>query len=429
MSKPTRIAVISAFATLSLMVGMPAAASALTLYVAPAAPGMGTSCASPGYNHIQSAINAAPAGSTVKVCHGTYEEQLTIEKGLTIETAMGGAPTVKLPNPASNSTTACDAARNAVTGEKDQDLVSICTSETVRLVKLNFEAKWPEGTCLDNLYGILVAGGATLEATKVKINGAGAFPVNGCQGGIGIRVGFKFGGEVGHATLIHDSVVNYQKGGIVVDGPGSTATIVKVTATGAGEVGTAQNGIQISRGAVGTISKAKISNNQCSQALVPACGAEGEQAAGVLFYEAGAGSSITTSRVSSNDTGVYYVSGSPSEPASPEVGINEDKLTGNRYESVSLEQGNATVNADKIVGPGLIGIALYQREGAPYALTSSATGGVVKGMSKAAVEVFSDEEAGDIAGNFSITGGITKNATKVINNSLNFTVNGKSGNW
>ncbi len=428
MFRPARSAVFGAFAALAVMVSVPAVASAATLYVGPVASGAGTSCSGPGYSSVQTAINAASAGSTINVCSGAYEEQLTIEKGITIE-GSGGVPTVKLPDPAADTTTACDAARNAITGGKDQDLVSICTSETVSLEKLTLEGKWPSGTCADDLYGVFVGGGGTLDATKVTVNGAGAFPVNGCQGGVGIQVGTNAGGQVGHATLTKDTVVNYQKNGITVDGPGSSATIMRTTVTGAGLVGTAQNGMQISRGATATINRAKISGNECDESIVPSCGPDGEQAAGVLFYDAAAGSSITGSRVSGNDLGVYYVSGSPTEPASPEVAINQDKLEANRYEAVDLEQGSATVNSDKIKGPGLVGIALSQYEGEPYALTSSAEGDSIKGMTEAAVEVASDEAAGDIAGNFNITGNIRKNAAEVLNNSKNFTVNGKLGDW
>ena len=43
------------------------------------------------YPTIQLAINSVPAGSTVKVCPGTYAEQITITKKLTLTSAANGA--------------------------------------------------------------------------------------------------------------------------------------------------------------------------------------------------------------------------------------------------------------------------------------------------------------------------------------------------
>ena len=82
-----------------------------------------------------------------------------------------------------------------------------------------------------------MAGGATLRAKQVTLLGAGASPINGCQGGVGIQVGMAWTTpvEVGHATLNDDAVSEYQKNGITVDGAGSSAKIVRATVVGAGE--------------------------------------------------------------------------------------------------------------------------------------------------------------------------------------------------
>src|SRR6516165_811565 len=150
--------------------------------------GNGTSCNAPGFNSIQDAIAAAAANSTIIVCTGTYTEQLTITKALTI-TAQG-AVTVQLPATPANDTTSCAAAVLATIGGAGvQDGVSICGNVTVSMTGLTVDAAWPAGTCNDTLYGILVGGNATLKLTTSSIIAAGPQPINGCQGGNGIEIG------------------------------------------------------------------------------------------------------------------------------------------------------------------------------------------------------------------------------------------------
>ncbi len=199
----------------------------------------------------------------------------------------------------------------------NQDGISICTPGTVSITGLTVEAKWAGNVCNENLYGILVAGGATLKATNTTIDGAGAFPINGCQGGVGIEVGMHWTNpvQVGHATLKGVTVENYQKNGITIEGRGSTATIGTTTVQGAGATPEiAQNGIQVSGEGQAKIKSSKISGNECD---VVSCGGEGfsqEQATGLLFYGAAAGSSVASSTIEGNDIGAYYLSASGTSP-------------------------------------------------------------------------------------------------------------------
>src|SRR5206468_1219508 len=66
--------------------------------------------------------------------------------------------------------------------------------------------------------------------------------------------------EVGVATLTNNTIRNYAKEGVYIDNIGSKATLKNNTLTGDGCVGSgkaAENGVQISRGAKGTL----LSNN------------------------------------------------------------------------------------------------------------------------------------------------------------------------
>jgi Right handed beta helix region len=423
----------SSIAACAVLCGLviPATAGAASLYVsnsAPVVPG-GKSCTQPNYATIQGALDALKplSSATVHICPGTYTEQLTITKAtkLLVVGAPGSAKVVVPASPA-NSETECDEAPGTEKYQPDQDGISICTPDKVSITGLTLEAKWPEGTCDDSLYGILVAGGATLKATNVTIDGAGAFPINGCQGGVGIEVGMHWTSpvQVGHVKLKGVTVENYQKNGITIEGEGSTASIASTTVTGAGATpAIAQNGIQVSGDGVAKIKSSKISGNECDVAV---CGPEGfsqTQSTGLLFYGGAPGSSVTSSTISGNDVGAYYVTGSASQPASPELVLGKDLFTGNRYEGVELDEGDALLKSDTIAGPGEIGIELYQYEGQALSSQSSAKSTKIEGMSEAGVRVASDKEPGDVPGTFTFSKStFSGNATVLINESSNFEV-------
>lgn len=378
-------------AAVAVVVAVPAAASAGSLWVAhaPTVKSPGKSCTSPGYDTIQSAIAADTTGAKIEVCTGTYVEQLQITTALSIVAA--GSVTLQLPATPSLSTTTCDEA----TGEPNEDVVSICGAGTVTINGLTIEGHWPSGKCSDSLYGILVAGGADLKLTDSTIAGAGADPINGCQGGVGIQIGMAWTKpvEVGTATLSNDTVSGYQKNGITVDGAGSKATITSTTVTGTGETPTiAQNGIQVSFGAQAKITQSTVSANEYNPS---------DEATGILFYDAAPGSSLTKSILDDDDFGVYGLDGSPTAPTSSELAISSDKTVGDRLASVGLDQGWATVNNDEFEG-GKVGILVYQYEGQLYGAKGTGSGDTIKGMSEWAVQGSSDEKPSDYKGSFSI---------------------------
>jgi pectin methylesterase-like acyl-CoA thioesterase len=105
---------------------------------APTVAGGGTSCTQPGYNTIQAAISAAPSGATIRVCAGTYAEQLQITSPVAIEGV--GTVVIELPATPANSSTACDTAPGTGPFQPDQDGVAICGAGTVRLIHLTIDA-------------------------------------------------------------------------------------------------------------------------------------------------------------------------------------------------------------------------------------------------------------------------------------------------
>jgi hypothetical protein len=301
----------------------------------------------PAYNSVQAAIEA---GSSIDVCPGTYTEQLTITKAVKLVAVAGtGTATVQLPAGAADSTSKCDT--EAPEGQIDE--VSICKSGTVTINDLNVEALIPLATCGKGLNGIFVGNGSTLKANNLTVNGASTTlnEDKGCQHGISIAVGLKTPNEVGHAVLKKVTSIGYEKNGPTVRGVGSTLSMSSSTVTGEGASPyTAQNGVEIAYGAEGVVKSSTISGNECD--LLPACEATAEQATGVLFYKAAAGSSVSTSTITENDLGIYYASGSSSVPASPDVAMTKDVLASNRYDGVVLEEGKAALKNLTITGAG-----------------------------------------------------------------------------
>ncbi len=390
-------------------VAQAATAASPVLWVSPETPvaGNGTSCTAPGSNTIQGAITAAPAGATIEVCAGTYTEQLQITQSVTIDGQTNAV--LQLPSSPVNSTAACDNVQGA---GPDQDGIVICGKSTsVTISNLVVNAAWATSVCNDNLYGIVIGGGATLSFDNSSIIAAGAFPLNGCQGGIGIEAGMAFTKpvEVGHLKM-HDSWISgYQKNGIVVDGWKSTAAIGNSVVTGAGpQSAIAQNGIQVSDAAKAVITGTTVSGNECEDNAA-SCGANGlanVQSAGILLFGAARGTSITNSTMSYNDMGAYY-SADPQGAAvkKPQVTFSKDDFVDNRYEGVVLDQGSASLTGSNFSRTN-VGIEVIQyggTNGQTFGSFSAATGDTFSVIHNATVDVLSDRLQSDKAGSFTIT--------------------------
>ena len=354
------------------------------------------------------------------VCPGTYTEQLSIEAAVKL-TAVSGVGTAKVAMPANAeaSKSSCDTKE----GLQQIDEISICTAGTVSITGLDVEAIIPLETCAGGLNGIFVGGGGTLKATGVSVDGASSSlnGYKGCQHGVAVEVGAAAQKEVGHAKLKNVTVSGYEKNGPTVKYAGSTLTSPAPRSPAkARPRGSPRTGSRSPIGGQGTVKSSTVTGNECN---VASCGAEGEQASGVLFYGAAPGSSISSSSVNENDLGVYYASRSETLSATPEVAITKDLLTSNRYEGVDLEEGNASLKSDTINGSGRVGIDLYQYAGQLSASQSTASNMKISGQSEAAIKVESDKEAGDTPGKFVITKSTeTGNGALLINQSNDFEV-------
>jgi hypothetical protein len=423
------LSVTAALTLISLAPGV-ASASPLSLWVGKATTSAnGSSCSKPGYNTIQSAVNAAGSGATITVCAGTYTEQVEITKSLNVYGS--GSPTIALPATPANSATACDAAVKAGGAQAPQDGVDICGAINVTLQGVTVSAAWPAGTCYDSLYGVLVGGGATLNFVSSAVTAAGAVPLNGCQGGVGIEGGDSEATplQVAHVNVVNSSVSGYQKNGITVDGKGSTANVSSSTVTGIGPTAEiAQNGIQVSDAASGQVIGSTVTGDECNYPVV--CGPDAltqYDSSGVLFYLASPGSSVIGSTVSNTDDAIYYTpaQGNGNQllaSLQPGLLISGDTMINDRYQGVQVEEGAASISSSLISG-GNVGIQLVQRAGQLTGMQVTATANTIKGESVAAAQVLSDQEPTDLPGSFTLTlNDFASDAAGVLDNSKNLKV-------
>jgi hypothetical protein len=348
--------------------------------------GNGKSCAEPGFSTVQAAVTAAPAGATVKVCGGTYIEQVEITKSLTL-TGTNGTVTLALPASPQDST-ACASTPTSQYG------VDVCGHISVTLSNLVIHSAWPSGTCNDDINAVFVSGGATLDFAHSAVTAAGAVPINGCQGGIGVLV------TNGQLKMSDAAVSGYQKNGITIKNVGASATIDNVKVTGAGPTPLiAQNGIEIAEGAWGSVNGSTVSGNECDH---PSCGPDSinqSQSAGVLFYDAAPGSSVSHSTARGNDMGVYFAGASASQTG---VSITNDTLKNNRYEDVCLDQGKAKITGSVLRG-GKVALQVIQYKGQTAGIKVAASHDTIGPASVDAVQIYSDENAADVHGSVTIS--------------------------
>jgi parallel beta-helix repeat protein len=218
-------------------------------------------CPNADFTSIQAAVNAARPGDTIRVCPGTYREQVLIgpgKNGLTLLSEKPLQAVIQAP-PAPNNTT--DA---IVDIDKARDV-------TLRGFKIT-------GPLHSLQAGVLVEEGATATVRDNLVTNM----FNDTGSGIGIAVGVDEGPTIGPASArILDNVVEmYQKAGIVITEDGSSAEVRGNVVRGVGPTSTvAQYGIQVSFGADAEVEKNAVSGN-----IFTGTGAE---VSGILIFQAG----------------------------------------------------------------------------------------------------------------------------------------------
>jgi parallel beta-helix repeat protein len=210
-------------------------------------------CLSAGFTTIQAAVDAAPRGALIRVCAGTYDEQVTVTKRLRIRGEDGA---VVMPSAIVANTT------NLATSLPIAAAILVMNTNDVTIARLTVDgARNGIAGCEPTLVGIFFrnASGRVRDAAVRNMKlGPG---LEGCQSGFGIFAQ-SGGGGVSRVEVERSSVHDFQKNGITGNGPGTDMWVTGNVVTGLGPTsGAVQNGIVIASGATGQIEQNVVINH------------------------------------------------------------------------------------------------------------------------------------------------------------------------
>lgn len=264
---------------------------------------------------ITKAVNTAVDGTKIWVDAGTFQEQVFIGKTVDITGADYTKTSVKAPVALQTTPISIWSANEAV----NPIIFAYDNTKTINLSKLTVDGDG--GRTVNKYFGVLFyeANGSFTFGKITGIRDAGSF--SGAQAGIAY-----YGGHIRTASLTqnlaftNNIVDDFQKGGVVVDAPGTIGIIDNNTIIGQNvPLVTAQNGIQLSRGAGGSIQGNTVSNCIWNKVEHP----HEYTAAGILLYQA------TATTVSGNI-------------------LSENELALNSYGSTGITYGGNTFSNNKI---------------------------------------------------------------------------------
>ena len=287
----------------------------------------GEECPAAEFTIIQRAVDEAASGDSIRVCPGTYEEQISITKSLRIIGPLNNSAVVK-PSGMTNNTT------NVVDGTLIAAVVLATGGTNVIIRRLTIDgANNGITACEPTLVGIFYRN-ASGEIRDVAVKNM-ILEDKTCQSGLGIFVQ-KPGRLVREVMVVNSSIHDYQKNGITGNEPGTRLRATGNVVTGIGPTsGAAQNGIQIGFGATGQIDGNVVINHIWSPCVsVSDCAAVG---AGLLIVNTN-NVSILGNTVGKNQCGICL------PPSGIDDGqVNDSQVIGNMVFDTEVFDGIALI--------------------------------------------------------------------------------------
>lgn len=272
------------------------------------------------FTTIQAAVTTANAGDHIKVCPGTYVEQVTIPAGkdnLSLESQKPLQAIIQAPA--------------AMTSPKA--IVRDAGSQNVRIRQ--FTIQGPGGGPCDSIeFGVRVDSGGSATIEKNHITHIRDDPFSGCQNGNAIQFGRAADSTTGSGSAKENVIDDYQKTGIVVSNTGSDADIENNTITGVGPTAAiAQNGIQVSGGATGDVKNNDVSGNVYTPQTVVSTG--------ILLFTSG-DVTVENNKSHANDVNIFdFLSTS-------NVDIKNNEVFGGTFDGIDVvSSSGVTVENNK----------------------------------------------------------------------------------
>jgi hypothetical protein len=312
------------------------------------------------FSTIQQAVNAVPGGSIIYVCPGTYPEQVLIKKSLSLigvgSNGLSGASASGADNPviASPAAGVVMNASDLSDGSSIGAQIAVITPPgAAKPITVNVDFLTVDGAnnqiggCgpPDDFVGIYyqnASGGIHQVAAR---NQALTAADDGCQSGdaIFVQSGYSSGGSA-TVTIVNNSVHGYQKNGITVDGSGTVADVSGNYVVGQGPTtGAAENGIQVSDGANGSVEHNVVTDNvyinpsNCSASVPPFCFG----ASGILIYDSGAtsGSPLTIEGNTISTAQLSIIAVGDNLGTADYNTVTSNRVTGTQSAGVFLDDG------------------------------------------------------------------------------------------
>jgi parallel beta-helix repeat protein len=357
------------------------------------------------YASIQAAVNAAQTGDLILVAPGSYQEQVTINKSLSIQGihsdtwhASGWSDHTSDDNSdqdwdndshnnAGSAIILAPANLGSPTSSNPGAIVRVTGSGVdVEIKHLTIEGI--SGGTANLCYGVRVDGGATAEIEQNTITNI--INSGDTRFGVAINVGNSAGGvdgtgdQVGSAEIFHNSIVNYSRAGIVVNHAASWAEVKNNYISALATNVDSQTGVEVSDGAAAIVRNNKIlgnnNNSNGTGVLLFSPGAitlpdfsnhwDWEDHCGThdshIFY-----TTVENNTISGNDYGVFGISvGTVLANQNVSALVKNNSIKNNTYVGVELDYSSAvSVNSNSISGNGTGhfeadgGIFLFQSTG------------------------------------------------------------------
>lgn len=202
---------------------------------------------------------------------------------------------------------------------------------------------------------VINGGSAVIDSNIITFDTTN--PISGLQQGRGINVDLA-----SCAMILNNSVSNYQKTGIRINGAGTSAMVFNNIVTGVGATNLiAQNGIQVSRGATSLVQGNMVSGNNYTVA--------GTSSAGILLFQVVATAPVVVQFnpiVTSNNLGIAL---------SQTVGtlIQGNTASGNNQDGFYVDD---TSISNKFIQNTALGNTIYDFEDLSVGVLSAGTGNV-----------------------------------------------------